>query len=246
MKKLMRLLYAAFVYFCVATVISLTIGGYFFWSKGGLAGNRMSQFLIVLSGLDIYEFWKEIEGAARREPEETPPYEHLLEKRAQANLDLDLREVALQRAVGEIRLIEQQLRDQRSEFDQVRQAFDSELVRREKESTRQALQQLQETMQALSPKQAKEQILMWLENPGRDYPFPERNVNNDVVQLIQGMAGDRQAKLFKEFKGDKEKKILNDLLDQIRRGNQEDLLRDAKEKLDQASYVRPDNEARTE
>jgi RNA binding exosome subunit len=71
-------------------------------------------------------------------------------------------------------------------------------------------------------------------------------VNNDVVQLIQGMAGDRQAKLFKEFKGDKEKKILNDLLDQIRRGNQEDLLRDAKEKLDQASYVRPDNEARTE
>ncbi|MBM4004084.1 MAG: flagellar hook-length control protein FliK [Planctomycetes bacterium] len=33
--------YGAFIYFCVATVVSLAIGGYVFWSKGGQLAARM-------------------------------------------------------------------------------------------------------------------------------------------------------------------------------------------------------------
>ena len=233
--KLLRFLWTAMVYACVATVVTLGIGLYMFWSKGGLEGNRKAQLLAVLSGLDVYDLWKQAETMTRQQPAEQAPYEVKEESRIRSGLDLDLREQSVRRSIAEMKFLETQVRDERAELDQVRQSFVAEIDRKEKDNNRIALQELQETMQSLSPKQAKEQILMWLNNPQETYPLPDRDVTDDVVTLIKGMSSDRQAKLFKEFKGDRETKQLNSLLEKIRRGDQQEINAKARKRLDEAN-----------
>lgn len=222
------------MYACVATVVTLAIGLYMFWSKGGVEGNRKAQLLAVLSGLDLYDLWQKADAMSRSEPTEQTPYEAKEEMRLRAGLDLDLREQAVRRAIAEMKMLESQVREQRAELDQVRQTFVAEIDRKEKDNTRIALQELQDTMQSLSPKQTKEQILMWLNDPQGTYPIPGRNVVDDVVGLIKAMPTERQTKLFKEFKGDRETKQLNTLLEKIRRGDQQEINENARKRLEEA------------
>ena len=228
MKKLIQIITGAFVYFCVATVISLSVAVYVFWSKGGFDGRRTTQILAVLNGLDLYELWKEADNAARVKAEEQPTHHDRLEDRFKSQLDLDLKEQAVRRAFTEMKLLEAQVREERVAFDQSRREFSDELKRRQENATRASLLELQETLSSLKPKPAKDQILMWLDNPKA---YGGKDIVGDIVTLIKGMSSDQQAKLFKEFKSEKEIKHLNEILEQIRRGDQEELLKDTKKRL---------------
>ena len=237
MKKILHLLFAGFIYFCVATVIAQSVGVGMFWWKGGFSGDRSLQLLAVLNGLDLHEFWTQVEQAAKVRPEEQVAYEDIVAARVKVGLDSDLREQAIQRAISELRVLESQLKAERASFEKVKKTFAESLDQQQKLAADAALQELQDTMFALAPKQAKEQIMLWLRNPAENYPLPGRDVVSDVVTLLKQAPLDRQNKIFKEFKTPEETERLHEILEKIRRGDKEELIHHTRDQLNNSAAL---------
>jgi DNA polymerase III delta subunit len=87
------------------------------------------------------------------------------------------------------------------------------------------LQEVQRTLETIQPGQAKEQILLILDEDGE-------NSMNDVVAMIRAMPLDKRKKIFGEFKSKVEVDKMHDILQQLREGEPEiSLIRDAQQQL---------------
>lgn len=235
--RLFGLMGSALVYFSVASTLTLIAAVSIFVMKGGLSGDKGLQVMAVLNGLDLHEFWTRLEEANIPKREEQMSYDEVLEARVKAGLDFDLRERAIQRAMNDLRSLEASFRLTRGKFEQERKLFVDDLKKQQQQAENVALQELQETLNALSPKQQKEQIKMWLDNPKDKYPIPGRDVMMDVVTMLKQFPPDRMAKFAKEFKTNEEAKILHEILERIRIGPKEELIQDTRDRLNDSASL---------
>ena len=235
--QLFGLIGAAFTYFCVATTITMIVAVSVFVMKGGVSGDKGLQLMAVLNGLDLHDFWTKLEETKAPKREEQLSYDEVLEARVKAGLDFDMRERAIQRALSDLRGMEISFRSDRGKFDQDRKQFVDDLKKQQEQAENVALQELQETLNALTPKQAKEQVRMWLDGPRDKYPIQGRDAMNDVVTMLKSFSPDRMAKFAKEFKTPEESKILHELLERIRIGPKEELIKDTRDRLNDSASL---------
>ena len=90
-----------------------------------------------------------------------------------------------------------------------------------------SLKELQRTLEAIKPAQAKEQIVKMLEDDAMD----------DVVTILKSMAIDKRKKIIAEFKAGPDTEWLYDILKNIRMG--EPLVSQIKEAQDQINESGP-------
>ncbi|QDU26968.1 hypothetical protein ETAA8_20520 [Anatilimnocola aggregata] len=221
---------AAFIAFCVATVISLAVLGGMLWMKGALSGDRSLSLMAALYGIPL-EGKTAAEKAQDGKNPEQPSLAAVIERRALASLDLDLRESALDKSLQDLRNLESQIKTERQRLDLWKQSFDNRIATLESGRSDQAIVELQQTIEAMQPKQAKEQILQILNTPPRsadDQPL------HDVVNLLKNMPLDKRKKILAEFKLPEETEKLSEILREIRLGTPEsELLRDTRKQLQQ-------------
>jgi len=106
----------------------------------------------------------------------------------------------------------------------MKRSFDDELTRLKQKSQQESLIELQQTMEAIQPKQAKEQLLKMIEDEAMD----------DVVSIVKGMALDKRKKVIQEFRSEEEADKLAEILRQIRLGAPEvSTIGDAQQQLEQ-------------
>lgn len=221
---------SAFVAFCVATVISLAVLGGMLWMKGALAGDRYLAMMAALYGIST-ESKKEAQGSQPDKNPEQPSLDAVIEKRALASLDLDLRESALDKSLQDLRNLESQIKTERQRLDLWKQSFDNRIAALETGRSDQAIVELQQTIEAMQPKQAKEQILKILDTPPKS---AEDQPLHDVVNLLKNMPLDKRKKILAEFKLPEETEKLSEILRDIRLGSPEtELLRDTRKQLQQ-------------
>jgi len=212
----------------VGTFISLLIVLAMLWWRGALADERVLGMLATLQG---------VKPAAptpvpgQLDPDaEQPSIPQLLQTRLQASLDFDLRESAIDKALGDLRALETSIRTERSRLDGWKDDFDKRLARLETAATDAALLEVQQTLQAIAPKQAKDQIIKMLKDP----VTAEDNPMQDVVTVLKAMPLDKRKKILGEFKTDPEIEILAEILRNIRLGSPDsDLLRQTRDQLQQ-------------
>jgi hypothetical protein len=228
MKAAVSWLANLFVAFSIGTVISLVVLLAMFWWKGALSDDRMMGVLAVLGGVEVAK-----PGAAAAGDgvaDEQPSLDQIGQRRLAASLDLDLRETAIDKALGELRNLEAEVKVENKRLDDWKLSFDKRLETLESETTDEALFQLQRTIEAMNAKQAKDQILKMLEDP----PTPEDDPMRDVVTILKTMPVDKQKKIIAEFKAEPEKEKLAEILKQIRLGSPDaDLIRDTRNQLQQ-------------
>jgi hypothetical protein len=153
-----------------------------------------------------------------------------VQARVLSSLDLDLRESALDKSLGDLRTVELQIKTERERLDLWKQDFDKRLANLETQATDNALLELQRTLESINPKQAKDQILKMLEDPGsvEDQPL------HDVVTILKTMPLDKQKKIYAEFKTPEETEKLAEIFREIRLGLPDsDLIRDTRRDLQQ-------------
>ena len=107
---------------------------------------------------------KKKDGNEPKNPEQ-PSLEAVLERRALASLDLDLRESALDKSLQDLRSLELQIKTERERLDLWKQSFDNRIASLESGRTEQAIVELQQAIEAMQPKQAKDQLLQILNSP---------------------------------------------------------------------------------
>jgi hypothetical protein len=229
MKKIIGLFSALFIAFCVGTVLSLAVFFTVLAAKGGLSGDRFMAMLAAIQGVDMA-------SAAANVPEPQPndeqvSFDQILQKRALAGLDIDLRESALDKGLGDLRILQSQIETERRRLDQWKQSFDQRLSHLETAATDISLRELQTTLEAMNPKQAKEQILKMLDSPPMgDVDQPMR----DIVTIMKTMPIDKRKKIIGEFKTPEETEKLAEILREIRLGLPDsELIRDTRDQLQQ-------------
>lgn len=228
MAKLAGLVWDMIVLVCVGTVLASLVAVGVVWSKGWLAGPRLEAALAGFYGLPSSA--GAAESKSHPASSEQPSYETLVEQRLMATLDQSLREGAIEKGLGEMRILESRIKTERGRFEEFQVSFDKRLKDLQENAEDAAIREVQKTLETMSPKQAKEQLLKMLgekEKPG------ERPTLLSVVAIVKAMQQDKLKKLLQEFKTESDQNYLADILREIREGSPNlPMLKEARDKLD--------------
>jgi len=227
-KSALRWLGALIIAFSIGTTVTLVVLVAMLWWKGVLADERVLAMLAALQG---------IKAAPRVETtnvvntaDEQPSLGQIRDARLRSSLDLDLRESAIDKSLGDLRTLEKSLQSESARLDHWKKSFDDKLARLQTAATDSSLLEVQRTLEAIQPKQAKEQILLMLKEPATTSDDPMQ----DIVTIFKAMPLDKRKKILFEFKTPEEVEKLAEILQEIRLGEPDaGLLRDARGQLQQ-------------
>jgi len=227
MKATIRWLGAVFVAVSIGTVVSLAVIGAMLWWKGVLNDERLYGMLAALQGIKPPPPPK---LTALDTDAEQPSFEQILTSRMRTSLDLDLRESAIDKSLGDLRTIETALQSESKRLDNWKQSFDKRLAELQTAATDNSLREVQQTLEVIQPKQAKEQLVKMLEEPKSAVNDPME----DIVRILKAMPLDKRKKILAEFKTPEEIKTFAEILRVVRLGGSDtELLRDTRGQLQQ-------------
>ncbi len=206
MRFLMRLISA----FCVATVIAQCLIMALVALRGNLHKETLTKAVALFNGIDIagMQLQKAFDKA-RTAP--IPSYDEVLSARAQQNLNLEMRERSVQQYSQQVEQMQAELKKQTVEFDRRKDAFYNLLDEMSKKGKEANLGEIQRTLEALAPEQAKALLVKKLEAKQMD----------DVVAIVKGMALDKRKKILGEFNSDSEITQVHDILNKMALGEPE-------------------------
>lgn len=203
----MRFLFRMFAAFCVATVIAQLLILGMVALRGNLHGETITKAIALFNGIDISgaQLQKALSNA-RNVP--VPTYDDVLAQRAQQNLNLEMRERSVRASIEQLAGMQTKLQQDQETFDRRKESFYSLLDEMSKKGKQENLGEVQRTLEALAPEQAKALLVDMLEGQQMQ----------DVVGIIKGMALDKRKKILGEFTSEKEITYVADILDQLRQG----------------------------
>ena len=203
----MRFLFRMFAAFCVATVIAQLLILGMVGLRGNLHGETVTKAIALFNGIDISgaQLQKALSNA-RNVP--VPTYDEVLAQRAQQNLNLEMRDRSVRASIEQLASMQSKLQLDQESFDRRKEAFYNLLDEMSKKGKQDNLGEVQRTLEALAPEQAKSLLVKMLE--GQQMP--------EVVEIIKGMALDKRKKILGEFTSEKEITYVADILDQLRKG----------------------------
>ena len=225
MKRILGLSSALAIWVCVGTVLAQIVLLGMLWWKGAFADNRVMAMIAALHG--IFPDVGSGGGAVAADPNpEQMSLTEVAQRRMLSSLDLDLRENTLDKSLADLRNLEEKIRTEDERLSLWKKSYDFRL--QELESTRLAssLLEVQKTLEAIQPKQAKEQILKMLDDAPDGH---NEQAMQDIVKILKAMPLDKRRKILGEFKSEDEATTLAEILKEIRLGAPEvDLIRDTR------------------
>jgi hypothetical protein len=196
------------LYTCLATLISqIAIVGYG-WTSGTIDRHKLEQIAAVIAGTQMIPADEAPSADLLDESHQDISYEEILQQRATQSLNLDLREQAVSKGLSDLRGLVTQLQEDTRRFDMRRQAFQDNLKQLEEGAKGAAINEVRLTLEAMRPRQAKDQMIRMLEEDQMEA----------VVTIIKGMAVDKRKKLLAEFKAGDEPDKLAEILQEILQG----------------------------
>ncbi len=228
--KIVRMLGIGLLYFCVATVLAQGVVLAMLWWKGAFSDDRVVAMFAALHGIHPETPGAGSPTTARTDSaREQPSLEEISKKRLLASLDLSLREATLDKSLLDLRMLEQQVATENERLKLLQEGMDKRIERWEFAVLDKSLLEVQQALMALSPKQAKEQILKMLApTDGTD-----TRAMSDVVGILKTMPSDKQKKILGEFKTATESAKLAEILREIRLSPVEtEMQRDSRKQLE--------------
>lgn len=206
--RLLRAATALFVYFCVATVLSLAlILGYLFASSR-LDAEKLTQISAVLQGIDLARLAKQPGPDQVEKSEEQVSYEAVIAARAVKLRDIELRLVSLRQGLNRLEADRLALTDEKSRFDRDRTTFDERLAELQESTTSEGENDVRSILETVKPKLAMELILKMV----------DAGEMRSVVNMLSQMPVTKQSKIVSEFRTPEETEKLQAILRQIQLG----------------------------
>jgi hypothetical protein len=214
--KLARGFGMLFVYLCVATILTEAIGLGFLAFRGRLTGENVHQVLAIAQGVDLQSQRQAAEEERRKTPAEQTSPQDIAQALAVKMRNLELRELGVQNALSRVRAEQEKLTGEKDQYVLAKTKFDQSLKATRDAALGAGMEEVRTTLEAVKPKQAKEQIVKML----------DANEMTEVVRLFSAMTAAKRAKIIAEFKTEEEAKKLSEILRLIRQGSEEATLSD--------------------
>lgn len=226
--KILRGLGMLLVYFCIGTVLAQAVLLAMLWWKGAFADQRVLAMYAALYGI-APESDAASRGPAADSNAEQLSLVEIAQRRMLSSLDLDLRETAIDKGLADLRNIRTEIATEDDRLNLWKQTFDDRLKKMESTALDTSLLEVQKTLEAIHPKQAKEQILRMLDDAPDGH---NEQALQDIVKILKAMPLDKRRKILGEFKSEDESTTLAEILKEIRLGAPEvDLIRDTRASL---------------
>lgn len=196
------------VYFGAATLMAEVILGGYLWTAWKMDRDRAIQMLAIAQGIDLFEAARSHGEDADGAGGEQPSLDQMIAARAAKDLDLTIREQALQNNGTQLASLERQLAKEQAELKQVKGAYETQLQELMEAKTVAGREMARQILASLKPAHAKEQLSLMLEKDEID----------EVVLLVSEMATKPQSKIFAQFKTPEDAEKLEQILRMIREG----------------------------
>jgi len=202
---MIRSMMRAFAAFASGTVLTQLILLGYFVASGNFNHETGVKIISLLNGIDISgNRLQQILRAS--EDREQPDFEEILEARQREGMNMDLRLRSQSKAKAHLSEQLAALTNESQIFDERREDLFKELDRLKNGALSQGLQEVQRTIQALEPEQAKQQLKLMYDDERID----------DVVSIVKAMPMDKRSDILAEF--DDDEKILYEILGRFREG----------------------------
>lgn len=208
MKRLLSLLGTAVLYASLATMLTQSIFLAALWWKGHLTRERLLDVLAALYGVDYQEIRHQLEEKQKALDAEQPSWQQQRQRFAEVYLDLSVRETALQKALLDLQLIQAKLETEQERFTRLKESFDLRLKELVEDYRSQSLAEVQRTLEALAPDQAKNQLVKMM----------EQGKLGEVAGIIRRLPADKRRRILAEFKTPEDEQRLFDILTFIGKG----------------------------
>lgn len=212
--KLLRLPLKALAYFSVATLLAQAALVGVLCARGNLTQAKTVELIAISNDVDLESMWHRLETASKPVAVEQVSFEEVLTARKHLSLDLDLREIAADKGLIDVRQLGDLLEDERRQYDTLKYEFDQRIENVRQGAVDEGLREVQRQLESVDAKLAKDQILRILSNPD----IPAETSMNFVVTMFKNMPLERKKKIMGEFKTDEDRKQLTEIIGQIRLG----------------------------
>lgn len=193
---------------CIATLLTQGAGIALLWSNGTLTRQRIAKVLAVLYGIEPRPVAATATGGAASTDREQPSWEQIEQARVLKLRQIEMREQSLAAERLRMRDAQTQLEQNRLAFDRVKSSFEAKLLEDREGALAAGQESVRALLESMKPLQAKDQILRMYEGGDVD----------KVVRIVAGMAPNKQAKIFAEFKSGKEPQVVAEIIKAIRDG----------------------------
>jgi len=208
---LMRLMSWALVYFCVATVLALALGGAYALWQGVIDQEEMFRIAAVVHDVDLEAMKEEAEKARNPIAAEQVSFEEILRRRAIHARHVELKNQALENELKEVRNERAEVERLKNLFELQREGFEQSLAERRGTARAEGLATVRQIWENIQPKRAKEQIMQMI----------EADEQLDVVAILSEMPISKRAKIVSAFTEPAEIEAIDELLRLIHKGEPE-------------------------
>ena len=158
MGSVIKMATSVLLYACMATLISQAAVVGYFWTSGTLSRHKARQIADIMAGVDMISADMAKSAGQLDELTQQVSFEDIVQHRVAKSLDLDLREQAVGKGLTDLRALATQLKEDTRRFDVRREAFNDNLTRLEDGAKGNAINEVRLTLEALRPRQAKDQM----------------------------------------------------------------------------------------
>lgn len=206
-------------YFGVATFLAEVIILAIWYREGKLHNFTAQELFAVIYGVDQQSLLEIQENISPSKTFEPFDLEDLYQARTSILLDFDLREASLEKANMDLDYFETALKREVRAYDKERTNFESELTKQLGIRADENLVRLRDTLANIEPFQAKEQLVkMMRAAEATANQLDAQEIRNDVVVIVKTLSMDRRKKIIAEFQSPEERKLLQEIMRDIREG----------------------------
>ncbi len=207
MIRIVEALGALAVYFLAALALGTIIVCVHVWLAWKVTPQRVTQALDVIRGRSLpAAVTASLPEPA--EPADEPSYEAILQRRALAYRDLELKALALQNLQDQLRVEETRFSEKEKLLAKREQSFQEKVRAVEDESVAAGRETVRRTLESVKPAQAKLLLLDML-NKGEE---------QEVVALLAEMNDSKRGKIISEFRTPEETDKIAEVLRLLREG----------------------------
>lgn len=211
MGKIINLLAGLVTYFCVATVITLTLILGYMWHTDRLNDEKVFRIMALLHDVDL----QQIAQSQKKNDNEVPPEEpsvHEMEQHQQVrDRNFEVKLLALQRGKQDYDHSYQELKKEIDRYDRLAQDWQSKLKQQEELTNQENVAKVVSQLEQVRPEVGKAELLRWI-NEGR---------MDDAIVLMSKMSETKLGKILKTFETDVELDTLHEIHERIIGGNAE-------------------------
>lgn len=211
MGALIRILFPAIGYFCVATVITLTAGYGYLRQNGTLDNENMFQIVSLIHGIDL----EEIAATNQTDQQDVPPEEMSFDERRQhmlmAMLHLQAKQDDIEKNISTFRSERATLNSSLKHFEKFKAEVKQYLEDRKEEASASGLAGVRDQWKILNPKQTKQMLLQMIKDGQMEV----------VIELLSGLSPKDRTSIFKTFTTEEDLEILYRIEQQMLNGGPE-------------------------